>query len=246
MKHSLFGVGITVGSREDVLSECRSLVGRGGAVFTLNALMLERARRDPDFCRVLAEGDICTVDGIGVRLALAYRGVLTDCLPGVELAPMLVAGGSPSLAIIGGREGIAEAAFSYLKERNPSLRRSFVISGFGHTEDEYLDLLRRHRPRICLVCLGSPWQERFAVAARSVSPKTLLLALGGSLDIYSGALPRAPRLVRALGLEWLFRMTIEPRRFSAIPSLAAFAIASLTENLTKNKQKSRVTDGQKR
>ena len=238
MKHTLFEVPISVGRRESVISECRALIGRGGAVFTLNALMLERARRDPDFCRVLAEGDICTVDGIGVRLALAARGVSADLLPGVELGELLTSTGSSSLAIIGGRVGVGAAAFSYLKVRNPSIRRSFIISGFEHGEEEYLSLLRRYRPKICFVCLGSPRQEMFVLRARQASPKTLFLALGGSLDIYSGELPRAPRAWRALGLEWLYRMCLEPRRFFGIFSLASFALVSLLPNLTKNKQKS--------
>ena len=237
MNHVLFGVPIRVGKSEAVLADCRALIGRGGAVFTVNALMLERARRDPSFARILARADVCTVDGVGVRLALAARGVCTELLQGVELGELIVADGSPSLALIGGREGIAETAFSYLKVRSPSLRRSFIISGFGRSEAEYLALIRRHRPKICFVCLGSPRQEIFVLKARSVSPKTLFLALGGSLDIYSGALKRAPRAYRALGLEWLYRMTLEPHRFSELSRLASFAAASLLPDPTKNKQK---------
>ena len=239
MKHTLFGVSLSIGRSEAVLADCRALIGRGGAVFTVNSLMLERARRDTAFARTLAEADVCTVDGVGVRLALAARGVCTELLQGVELGELIVADGAPSLALIGGREGIAEAAFSYLKVRNHSVRRSFIISGFGHSEEEYLALIRRHRPKLCFVCLGSPRQERFVLRARRASPKTLFLALGGSLDVYAGALPRAPRAYRTLGLEWLYRMMLEPQRFSELSRLASFAVVSLTPNLTKNKQKSR-------
>ena len=101
MKQLIFGVPVCAGKRESVLGECRALVGRGGAVFTLNALMLERARRDPSFAEVLAASDICTVDGVGVRLALAVRGIPSELLPGVELGKLIVETGSPSLAIIG-------------------------------------------------------------------------------------------------------------------------------------------------
>lgn len=237
MKHALFGVAINVGSREEVLSECRSLVGRGGAVFTVNSLMLERARRSPNFARVLNSADLLTADGVGVKRALALRGVRADTLPGVELGELITQTGSPSLAIIGGREGVADSAFSYLKVRSPALRHSFLISGYGHGEDEYLSLLERHRPKICFVCLGSPRQELFTLAARAASPKTLFFALGGSLDIYSGRLHRAPLLMRRLGLEWLYRMMREPHRAAELTRLASFALASLMPNATKNKQK---------
>ena len=238
MKQLLFGVPVCAGKRESVLGECRALVGRGGAVFTLNALMLERARRDAAFRETLAAGDICTVDGVGVCLALAARGVAAELLPGVELGEAIVERGSPSLAIIGGRDGVGAAAFSYLKARNPKIRRSFIISGYGHTEEEYLVLIRRYRPKICFVCLGSPRQEDFVLKARTASPKTMLLALGGSLDIYSGRLSRAPVPCRALGLEWLYRIAQEPRRLSTLPQLVSFALVTLLPSTTKNNQKS--------
>ena len=243
MRQELFSVPITVGDRESVIEECRALVGTGGVVFTANALMLERARKEPAFARTLASADVVSVDGVGVLRALEKAGVKSELLPGVELGEIILSEGAPSLAVIGGREGVAELAFSYLKVRNPRIRQSFVISGYGHSEEEYLALLRRHRPKICLVCLGSPRQEFFSLSASRESPKTLFLSLGGSLDIYSGRLRRAPKGMRALHLEWLYRMAREPRRFAALPRLLSFAIASHREKGAKNQQKSHIAEG---
>lgn len=229
MKTRFMGIPLDVGSREAVTEECIALLGVGGTVFTLNALMLERARRDRDFAEILSRADVLTVDGVGVKAALALSGIKTDTLAGVELGELIAAEGAPSLSLIGGKAGVGERAFRYLKAKNPRIERGFVISGYGYSEEHYLDLLSKKRPDICFVCLGSPWQERFAVRARDVSPRTLFFALGGSLDIYSGERRRAPRLFRRLGLEWLCRMVCEPRRMRELWRLSTFAFHAVLE-----------------
>ncbi len=227
MNYELFHVNLAIGAREDVLASVKKLVGVGGAVFTVNSLMLERAAREEGFRSVLNSADICTVDGVGVKTALALRGISTDILTGVDLGELLVGEGSPSLALIGGKDGVALSALAFLKGKNAALRESFAVSGYGYAEDEYISLLHRHRPRFCYVCLGSPKQECFILRAREASPATLFLALGGSLDVYSGEKRRAPRFMRALGLEWLYRMVKEPKRAKELPHLLAFSVRSL-------------------
>jgi len=227
MKYTIDGVPLTVGKRDDVIRECIALIGVGGKVFTVNSLMLERAHRNPEFSEILSLADINTVDGVGVRAALRILGERTDTLAGVELGEIIAERGNPSIALIGGRDGVAEAAFSYLKEKNPRLRRSFVLSGFGYSDEYYLEKLRRHRPKLCYVCLGSPRQESFVTRAALASPSTLFFALGGSLDIYSGEKPRSPYFMRALGLEWLYRMIKEPKRRENLSTLISFSIRSL-------------------
>jgi N-acetylglucosaminyldiphosphoundecaprenol N-acetyl-beta-D-mannosaminyltransferase len=230
------GIPLDVGSREAVAAECAALVGVGGVIFTPNVLMLERAQREACFAELLSHADILTVDGVGVKAALALSGIKSEALAGVELGEYIVASGAPSLALIGGREGVGERAFSYLKSKNLNIEKSFVISGYGYSEEHYLTLLAKRRPDICFVCLGSPRQEAFALAASRVSPGTLFLALGGSLDVYSGERRRAPRVMRRLGGEWLWRMACEPRRVRELSRLFSFAVHALTE--AKNPQKS--------
>lgn len=235
MKKKFGPVCLDVGGRDEILADCRALIGRGGRVFTVNALMWERAHRSPEFAEALGTADVLTVDGVGVKRALALFGIETELTSGVELGELIVGEGNPSLAIIGGREGVAERAFCYLKAKNSRLRRSFIVCGYGYSDAEYLALLRYHRPKLCFVCLGSPKQEYFVRRARAASPKTLFLALGGSLDVYSGEKCRAPSAVRAIGLEWLYRMLKEPKRLKDAPRLASFALRM--HRMAKNKQK---------
>ena len=235
MKTTIVGLPVCVGGREEVLRECMRLVGRGGLVFTLNALMCERAMRCESFANTLRGADVLTVDGVGVKALLRLRGVRTDTLVGVELGEELLREGEHTVALIGGIEGVAERAMAHLLAINPALHPAFAVSGFGHTEEEYISLVRTHTPDVVLVCLGSPRQESLAARLRAESEKTLFLALGGSLDIYSGAKRRAPLVMRRLGLEWLFRSISEPHRIKELPRLVAFLLCA--PKMAKNQQK---------
>ena len=227
MKKKLGPVTLDVGGRDEILADCRAMIGHGGRVFTVNALMWERAHRSPEFAEALGTADVLTVDGVGVKWALEKSGVRTEVLSGVLLGELIVGEGAPSLAIIGGKKDVAERALRYLKAKNPRLRKSFTACGYGYADGDYIELLRYHRPELCFVCLGSPRQEYFVVKASSASPKTLFFALGGSLDIYSGEKRRAPRIVRTAGFEWLYRMLREPKRLKGVWGLARFAMATL-------------------
>ncbi len=237
MTHSLNGIKVFTGTRQRVERACLDLLGRGGLVFTVNALMAERARRDAAFLDVLSRADVCTADGFGVAAALALRGIECEPTPGVELGEAVATAGPVSLALIGGRAGVGERAFAYLKKKNTGLTSSFILPGYGISEETYLSAIDTHKPELCFVCLGSPRQERLAALGRDRSPRTLFLALGGSLDVYSGDKPRAPLHMRRLGLEWLWRMAEEPSRISALPSLVSYVLhvrVDMGEKSTKN------------
>ena len=236
MKAYLNDIPLTVGTRDEIAKQCLSLVGTGGLVFTVGALMAERARRDGGFLHTLSGADICTVDGFGVLAALRRGGVLCELFPGVELGEIIATSGALRLALIGGRAGVGEKAFSYLKDKNPRLEKSFILDGFSHSESTYFDALRRNAPDVCFVCLGSPRQERIAALGREVSGRTLFLALGGSLDVYSGNKSRAPRAMRRAGLEWLYRMICEPRRIAALPTLLSYALHVSVEGQKSTKK----------
>ena len=88
---------------------------------------------------------------------------------------------------------------------------------------------------ILLVCLGSPRQERW-IAANRPAGVLAAAALGGSLDVWAGNVTRAPRVLSRLGLEWLWRMCLEPKRFSGLADIAVFLAAILRERLKSLKK----------
>lgn len=241
-KAKIFGVGVTVGEREELLALVKERVGRGGAVATVNATMLDLARRDRAFCEVL-RGMLCIPDGVGVRLVLRARGIRTDVLPGVELGRALLSSGEISVGLYGAREGVADLAMAELCRENPSLIPAFALDGYTVDEPTLRAHLDRTRPDVLCIALGSPRQEMLAHALRKEYPTMLSLGLGGSFDVWSGRLRRAPRLFRALGLEWLWRMLREPRRLSGLLALARFLVFGLLWGAFSGKSRKRKENG---
>ena len=217
----ILGIDIEVGNRDSLFDKCNSLVGKGGVICTPNPLILSRSVENASLRRALLAADLCIPDGIGIRPYLRAADREADVFPGVELGEAL-SHRVNTIGLVGGKTGIAEKAFSYLKEKNPSLSPSFLLSGYGTPLSELLSVLKAQKPELVFVCLGSPRQEILMQALRIYSPHTLFLGLGGSLDVYAGVIARAPHPLRVMHLEWLYRMVRQPRRFLELPTLLRF------------------------
>ena len=235
-EEKLLSQRIFVGTQKDILYKVKSLLGKGGAVSTVNPIMLSEAMQNPELAASL-RNSLNIPDGIGIARAFSKRGVHTEILPGVELGEELAKIPNISLALIGGEAGVCEAAAEALKAKNPTLRVCFTSSGFGYSKQEIKRHLKECTPDIAYVCLGSPKQEILIQSLLKSSPKTVFLGLGGSLDIYSGKLSRAPKIYRKLYLEWLYRMIKEPRRIKKIPKILDFLVYDFLERRRIYKRK---------
>ena len=219
----ILGISVEVGNREELFKKCESRVGIGGVICTPNPLILSNSLKNPSLRRALLCADLLIPDGIGLLPSLRRVSQGAEILPGVELGKMLALSRSGlSLGLVGAGEGIAARAFSALAAEGKDLRPAFLLNGYDTPLSTLLFSLKREKPDLCFVCLGSPRQEILMQSLRAYSEKTLFLGLGGSLDVYAGQIRRAPLLFRNLHLEWLWRMCREPRRFATLPDLIRF------------------------
>ncbi len=236
----ILGIPIEVGKRSEIFNKVASLVGIGGVVCTPNPLILSDSLKNPALRRALLSADICIPDGCGLLPYLRRVDRACDICPGVELGKWLaVQGGISSLGIVGGAAGVAEAAFSALSREREGLQAAFLFDGYETSLSALCSRLRETKPEVVFVCLGSPRQEILMHSLRAFSKKTLFLGLGGSLDVYAKRVRRAPRALRALHLEWLYRMLREPRRLARLPQLLRFPLLCMNyreenNNITKN------------
>lgn len=227
---SIFDINVAVGTKDELLMLCSGLIGRGGAISTVNPEILYDSLTNGELKTALSES-LCIPDGAGVEAVLRRRGFRCERFPGVELAEALLdIKDGVKLGIIGGAKGIAECAMQNLVLRHGGVIPEFAISGYDIDEPSFVARLSDTRPDILFVCLGSPKQELFIKKMKRYSPGTLFLALGGSVDIYAGIKHRAPAALRAVRLEWAWRMLSEPKRFFRLPKLLGFF-----KQITKNK-----------
>ncbi len=202
------------------------------AVFTPGATVAAAAERDTSLPALLSHADLLLPDGVGCRLAARLSGVgRMRVAPGIEVAEALLplaAKRGMRIFLYGGREGIALRAAERLGEKYPTLTFG---SADGYGEDP-IDAILRFRPHLLFVCLGFPKQEAWIVSHRHRFSFPAL-ALGGTLDVFSGRLRRAPLPFRSMGLEWLWRTLREPRRVVRLLPLPRYFCGCAREGMRR-------------
>lgn len=242
---SVLGVPVRAGAALEIVCVVRSYLrdpwdGVCRHVATVNPEYIIAARDHPSFTASLRQTDLNTVDGIGVLAAVRLRGRRpsrhAERLTGVHLVESLAASSAEDAApifLLGAGPGVAAAAVNASRRRWPESRVVDAWGG-GTAESEHdAESLRRiaaSGARIVFVAYGAigqvNWIERnrTELAARGVR---LAVGVGGTLDMISGTVRRAPEPVRRVGLEWLYRLVLEPwrwRRQLALPRFAALVI----------------------
>ena len=137
---------------------------------------------------------------------------------------------SQSVALIGAKPEIVEKAKENLINEFQQLYITYIHDGYFDDDEKILKELKIRQPRLVLCALGSPKQEEFIFKAKKILPEALLIGVGGSFDVWSGVVKRAPVIYQKLGLEWLYRTAKEPKRFKRIfPTLPLFVLKVLRE-----------------
>lgn len=137
------------------------------------------------------------------------------------------------LFLFGGGVTVAERAALKLQTDVPDLRVAGVFPGeLGRTE-EAIEAINKSKAEILLVCLGAPLQEYWLEDNLKRTCAHVGIGLGGTFDFISGVTPRAPRWMQMSGLEWLYRLILEPKRIKRQLSLPRFALEVLAEKLKK-------------
>lgn len=214
--------------------------GSGKFVLTLNTEMLARGLFNPNFADLIQSAPYRICDSIGVK------GIFRSCFPASEIPRIagvdlgravlsLCAQRKIPVFLLGGREGIAVRAKELLIKDYPNLMITGTAHGYfaSHEQAAVRGAIKRSGARVVLVCLGSPYQERWILENRKgLGDVELFLPLGGSMDVYAHAALRAPLLWRQLGMEWLFRLLTAPdagRRLYRLTSTAGVLLTKRKE-----------------
>lgn len=204
-----------------------------GQVVTINPEMILSARRNADFAEIINSAELVIPDGIGVQLGLKILGHNVRRIAGIEFGRKLIDKfASQPTAFVGAKPEIITKAVENLKKEVPNLNAVYVQDGYFKDDDRVLDELTAANPKLVLVALGSPKQEIFIANAKKLLPDALFIGLGGSFDVWSGVVERAPEIWQKLGLEWLYRTVKEPKRFKRIfPTLPLFVLKVFKEKV---------------
>lgn len=243
---NILGVPIAGMTKDEVLEWIRIMVEQRKPrhVVTANAEIIYKAYREEEFFKLLDKADLITPDGSGVMGAARLLGKhLPQRVTGIDLAQEIFRVGEEkkwSLYFLGaGPEVVKKAVLNTL-----SLHNHLNIVGYHHgyfsqqENDQVVSKIKQAKPDILLVALGAPKQELFIQEHLKDMQVPVSIGVGGTFDVLAGTAKRAPVVMQNLGLEWLYRLTKEPKRYKRMLALPKFVGAVLKSRMkTKNSSK---------
>ena len=234
MKINILGVAfdaLTLGEAEE-RADALLCSGAGGYIVTANPEIVLRCREDAAYAAAVNGAKLVLADGVGDLCAARILGTpLPGRVAGADLVPRLLArlaerGGS--VFLYGARPGVAERAGESLQSACPGLRIAGTENGYISDETALLEALEREKPDLLLLGLGATRQELWMARNRQ-KINAVMIGVGGLLDVFAGDIPRAPESWQRLGLEWLYRLLREPRRFKRVIRLPKILLLALRE-----------------
>lgn len=241
-KIKILGVGITNETEDSILEYIFDVILKGkekAIIVTPNPEILVYASKHPSYKEKLNKATIALPDGAGLFIASGLLGdKLKERIPGVDFMETLCrkAQGKPvSIGFIGGRRGVARRTADCLALRYPGLKVRWVgeewetvrhddaLIQSDRDKTEIKPHISAHDPiDILFVAYGFPKQEEWIAEHLAKLPVRVAMGVGGAFDYISGDVLRAPFMIRAVGMEWLFRLIRQPWRIKRQVSLIQF------------------------
>jgi N-acetylglucosaminyldiphosphoundecaprenol N-acetyl-beta-D-mannosaminyltransferase len=220
----LVGVRVDNLSLTDLLDEIAGMIAEGGfhQIATANVNFLINAQRDRDLQEILLDCDLVTADGMPVVWSSRWMGTgLPGRVTGADMVMPLARRAAENgwrIYLLGANPANAARAVAVMKSHYPAVnivgRCSPPVMPLAEMDnDAILRDIERTRPDILLVAFGNPKQEKWISMHREQLRKVpVCIGIGGTLDMISGAVSRAPSWSRRSGTEWLYRISREPKR----------------------------------
>jgi N-acetylglucosaminyldiphosphoundecaprenol N-acetyl-beta-D-mannosaminyltransferase len=206
---------------EETLSHIARWIQEGGAhqIATVNVEFIMAAQTDGAFQQVLEQAALCVPDSVGVLWAARRQGrPLRQQVAGADLVQHIAeraAAAGWRVYFLGAAPGVAEQAAAVLAARYPGLTVAGCHAGSPAREEEaaIAGMVRAARADVLFVAYGHPRQDLWIARNQAATGAPVALGIGGAFDYIAGVVPRAPRAMRRLGLEWLFRLLRQPWRW---------------------------------
>jgi N-acetylglucosaminyldiphosphoundecaprenol N-acetyl-beta-D-mannosaminyltransferase len=192
--------------------------------------MVVYAQKDARFRNIVNSSALSLCDTVGVLTVARLRGAhLRERVAGVELLEHLCAGAAAAelpVYFLGGAPGVAADAAAILEVRFPGLQIAGTHDGYFACEETPMVVqeIAASGARLLFVGMGSPRQEYWLAEHLRETGCGAGVGIGGSFDVVSGRIARAPHVLRRFGLEWFYRLVKEPQRWRrqlALPHFAA-------------------------
>jgi len=200
---------------------------------TADASMVVTAKEDPELAGIVDRADLVTPDGAGILWASRkLRTPITDKVSGVDLVAQMVrlsAEKGYRIFFFGAGPGVAQEAADNLLKRYPGAHIVGTRDGYfkPDQEAEIVAQIKAAKPDMLFVAMGIPKQEKWITRYKDEIGVPVSAGIGGSFDVYSGRVKRAPMFMQRNGLEWLHRLAANPKKIGKVMTLPKFVMMTL-------------------
>jgi N-acetylglucosaminyldiphosphoundecaprenol N-acetyl-beta-D-mannosaminyltransferase len=217
----ILGLSVNCLTMEEAIHRCITMIHEGRRsriISTVNAALLVKSREDQGLRRALQSSELVLADGMPVLwIARALGARSADRVTGIDLmSELLRVAGREGLRLyfLGARADVLRALVKRVGDENGGAVIVGARDGYFAPEEgpAIVDEIRASRADILFVGMPSPFKEVWCHDNLERLGTPVILPVGGAFDVLSGFIRRAPRAMQVCGMEWLWRLLMDPRR----------------------------------
>lgn len=236
---NLMGVGVESLTRAQAVVKVMKMIESGGIhhVISLNPYKILRIRSNSDLGLIVGKADLRLASGAGLCWAsrmiknplkekVHFISFLMDLVRIAEIKDY-------TIFLVGGKPEIAEKAFLNIKKSFPDVRIVGRHGGYFTPEREksVVEAIRKSQANIVLVGLGFPKEEKWIYKIKNEFKDVVFISVGGSIDIISGDIKKAPAFFMERGLDWFYRIITRPWRIGRLLRLVYFYVYFIVKRI---------------
>lgn len=224
----------------ELVKDLNERINRASQTFivTANPEIVMHANEDSEYLSTVNKADYVIADGYGIILGSKILGnEIPERIAGFDLMAALLEKGNDegwSVYFLGAKEEVISKAVGKIKEQFPYLNIVGWHNGYADVNSiEFQKSIASKKPDLIFVGLGFPAQEKWIANSLPFFEKGLFMGVGGSFDVWAGAVKRAPEVWQRLHIEWLYRLIQQPKRWRRMAVLPLFVIKIMKERLKR-------------
>ncbi|TCT26448.1 N-acetylglucosaminyldiphosphoundecaprenol N-acetyl-beta-D-mannosaminyltransferase [Melghiribacillus thermohalophilus] len=227
-KETYLGVNVSPLTYEEIIHDIQKRMNaqKQSTIIAVNPEKIMKAQRDEQLRKLINESTYQLPDGVGVLLASRLKGgAIRERVTGIDMMDHLLRLAHQHayrVFFYGAKKEVLKRAIKNIQSRYPGLDIAGYQHGYTANEQALIERIQTTRPHILFVALGSPKQEHWIRKHKDRLPVYIFQGVGGSFDVYAGEVKRAPAVFQKAGLEWLYRLITEPKRWKRQLALPRF------------------------
>ena len=248
MRHiiEILGVKIDNVDKEEAVLQTKELIENSykscKLIVAPNTEFIMRAQEDEEFFKILKTAELATPDSVGIMLGGKFQKKKFKArIPGQTYFRSVLEYGAEvgwTFYLLGGKGDIPKLAVENVKKMFPKVKIVGYHEGYFEkdSEEKVIEEINRLQPNVLFVAMGAPIQEKWIYHHKHALKVDVAAGQGGTFDYEAGNIKRAPKIIQRLGIEWLWRLILQPSRIKRMMVLPKYVLKLLfTKDITKGK-----------